>query len=231
VSRVVPAEVQAKLVEAFNLGETSTAIACAYAGIAETTLEGWLERGRAGEDGFREFADAVERAKAQAVIVNRAVMRKAAQAGHWQAAAWWLDRVMPDRASAPTPPPRTGKGSSRKAWSECAVALGHQVTEELSRAQLIALVESGPAPGPNRAALEIQIEAMATGREHRAQLQACRALADQVDAMRVYDEKVWREYRLALRDLREAVADGGTDPDADIPGELRATFRNPTDTE
>lgn len=141
----------------------------------------------------------------------------------------WMDEV--NQISRPAAPPKTGKGSSRAAWAEHATVLGHEIPADTPRARIIALIESGPPQGPNRKALEIQVEAMATGREHRALIEACRSLADRVDRARGFDDKAWREYRLALKELREAVVDGGTDPDGDIAGELRDAFRNPTNAE
>lgn len=88
-------EVQARLVEAFNLGQVSIATACAYAGIAERTYYVWMAKGREGQEPYEQFMQAIEKARADAVMINLAVIRKAAQAGHWQAAAWWLERVLP----------------------------------------------------------------------------------------------------------------------------------------
>jgi hypothetical protein len=66
----------------------------------------WLERGRkeqekidAGlpanpdEQIFMEFSNAVEKAKAEAVSRNVAIIQKSAHHGTWQAAAWWLERT------------------------------------------------------------------------------------------------------------------------------------------
>jgi hypothetical protein len=81
------------------------------AGIAESTVHAWLARGHQWinpESGGRlanvpkadlpylEFVESVEKARAEAVVFNLAVIRKAAQAGHWQAAAWYLERTRPD---------------------------------------------------------------------------------------------------------------------------------------
>lgn len=78
-----------------------------------------------------------------------------------------------------------------------------------------------PKHGPNRQALEEQIEAMATGQEHRALVEAARSLADQVDGAEFFDDKAWREYRLALTSLREAIGDGGSDSFDDLTQKLR----------
>ena len=78
----------------------------------------------------------------------------------------------------------------------------------------------------HRVALEKQIEAMATGIEHRALVESCRALADLVDSLDHFDALVWREYRLALKALGEAVTDGGSDPTDEFLVDLRASIRH-----
>lgn len=80
--------------------------ASAAAGLAKSTLYAWLERGRkeqerinAGlepdeaESEFMEFSNAVEKARAEAVARNVAIIQKSAHSGTWQAAAWWLERT------------------------------------------------------------------------------------------------------------------------------------------
>ena len=47
-------------------------------------------------EAFREFREAVERARAEAVARNVALVQKAAD-DSWQAAAWWLERSRPDQ--------------------------------------------------------------------------------------------------------------------------------------
>ena len=67
---------------------------------------------------------------------------------------------------------------------------------------------------------------MALGREHRALVQSCRGLADELDNMSSFDADVWREYRLALKALGEAVEVGG---DSDTLAEffsLRGSVRD-----
>lgn len=87
--------------------------ACAFAGVSKSAGYEWLARGRAAratqedkgdqhelpgnERLFLEFADAVEKARAGAVITNLAIIRTAAQKGSWQAAAWWLERTAPEK--------------------------------------------------------------------------------------------------------------------------------------
>lgn len=77
------------------------------AGVAVATVYNWLARGEehrdsngktpAREKPYVEFLEAVEKARADAVVANLALVRKAAQRGSWQAAAWWLERTRPDK--------------------------------------------------------------------------------------------------------------------------------------
>jgi len=72
-------------------------VAAAYAGIAETTLYKWIERGEAGEQPFKEFAESLKKARANAEVQSVALIRKAANGGTWQAAAWYLERSAHNR--------------------------------------------------------------------------------------------------------------------------------------
>lgn len=80
--------------------------ASAAAGITKPTLYSWMEKGRkeqerieaglepiAEDSNFMEFSNAVEKAKAEAVSRNVAIIQKSAHSGTWQAAAWWLERT------------------------------------------------------------------------------------------------------------------------------------------
>lgn len=66
-----------------------------YAGISEATFYSWMARGREGEPLYAEFLEAVEKAEAQSVVRNVAIIQRAAEET-WQAAAWWLERKRPD---------------------------------------------------------------------------------------------------------------------------------------
>ena len=66
-----------------------------YAGVSETTFYSWMARGREGEALYAEFLEAVEKAEAQSVVRNVAIIQRAAEET-WQAAAWWLERKRPD---------------------------------------------------------------------------------------------------------------------------------------
>ena len=66
--------------------------------------------------------------------------------------------------------------------------------------------------GSHVAALVVQVEAMATGREHRALVAVVKDLAALLDASDAFDDKLFREYRLALKDLEEVCSGDSTDP-------------------
>lgn len=50
-----------------------------------------------------------------------------------------------------------------------------------------------------------------SGAEFAALVEACRSLATRIDATARFDDKLWREYRLALAGLMGAVRDGRSD--------------------
>ena len=83
---------------------------CDFAGIARSTAYRWLERGRTEreriesgekpdpqEANYLEICNTIEKARAEAVVANVTVIQQAARSGTWQAAAWWLERTMPQQ--------------------------------------------------------------------------------------------------------------------------------------
>ena len=75
-------------------------VAAARASISEQTFYGWLKRGEAGEDPFREFLDAVLSAAGEAEKNMVDTVQDAAAGtakGDWKAGAWWLERRFPKR--------------------------------------------------------------------------------------------------------------------------------------
>ena len=91
-------EVRDRIIEALRAGNYQDA-AAAYAGIGPATFYRWMERGRAAdaEPDYREFREAVERARAEAEVRNVALVQRSAADGTWQAAAWFLERSYPSR--------------------------------------------------------------------------------------------------------------------------------------
>jgi hypothetical protein len=70
--------------------------ACAAIGLSEPTYYDWIARGKEGKTGqYVDFLNDINKAKAQAVSRNVALIQKAASGGTWQAAAWWLERTQP----------------------------------------------------------------------------------------------------------------------------------------
>lgn len=90
----------------------------------------------------------------------------------------------------------------------------------------VAVVESSgrsvPLSGSLVEALESSVAAMATGPEHTALIELCRVAAQAVDDTEFFDEKMFREYRLALNDLMGAVDfELGSELDAKLEAFLR----------
>lgn len=106
ISKLTP-ETLETIVTAIKMGNYQEH-ASALAGITVSTFHNWVDRGkkererletindaepRPEETPFVEFLEAVEKAKAEAVQRNVALIQKAASVGSWQAAAWWLERT------------------------------------------------------------------------------------------------------------------------------------------
>lgn len=137
-SKLTP-EVQARIVKALEAGCYFDA-ACEGAGIGESTGYRWLERGEAGDAGYREFREAVKRAEAVAEAGALAAIRSAYQGGTWQAAAWYLERKHPER---------WGK-SDRLKLEARAVQVEEQSTGEDAREKLLRLVGRMRPPSSER---------------------------------------------------------------------------------
>jgi len=82
-------EVVKLITDALSLG-TTVADACEYANINPDTYYEWLKR-------HPDFSDAVKRAFAAATVSLVGRIRREADEGAWQAAAWLLERRLPDR--------------------------------------------------------------------------------------------------------------------------------------
>jgi hypothetical protein len=90
---------------------TPVRIAVTTAGVSEQTFYSWINRGMAERERlklvkgakenptevvFLKFLEQVEQAKAEAVTKKVAVIAKSGNDGDWRAAAWWLERQMPE---------------------------------------------------------------------------------------------------------------------------------------
>ncbi len=96
-SKLTP-EIQAKIVEAITAGnylETSAR----YAGVGVATFYTWMSKGEGkhAKSPYKEFREAVEKARADAEVRNIALIQRTAQEGTWQAAAWFLERSHPQK--------------------------------------------------------------------------------------------------------------------------------------
>tara|TARA_R110000824_G_scaffold111857_1_gene260653 strand:+ start:1745 stop:2179 length:435 start_codon:yes stop_codon:yes gene_type:complete len=80
-----------KICDAISVGATYE-IAAGYAGIHVRTLYGWMAKGEKGEDDYLQFFQALKTSEAKGAIQNLTTIMGAAREGHWQAAAWILER-------------------------------------------------------------------------------------------------------------------------------------------
>lgn len=63
----------------------------------------------------------------------------------------WIDRV--NQTHRPDPPPKSGKGSSTKAWEKYAAELGYEIPAGAGRDAIIEIVEAGPPPEKRRSSV------------------------------------------------------------------------------
>jgi transposase-like protein len=77
-----------QLAAIFREGQTSIESACALVGISRSTYHKWMNE-------YSDFSDTIQKARAEAVQGYLQVIKDAASDGTWQAAAWWLERVLP----------------------------------------------------------------------------------------------------------------------------------------
>ena len=120
-----------KIVKAIAAGAYAI-VAAKAAGVSETTYYRWLEQGSKPDasPAFRAFWESVKEAEAAAEIANVALIRQAAQAGTWQAAAWYLERKHSDRW-----------GRTSKLQAELSGPNGDPIQVEDTRAALLALLD------------------------------------------------------------------------------------------
>lgn len=71
---------------------------CALVGVGKRTVYDWLYKGVNDKKGaYHDFAQLMEKAKAEAEAVRVGRIGQAGAAGEWTADAWWLERVNPER--------------------------------------------------------------------------------------------------------------------------------------
>ena len=74
--------------------------ACSVVGISTTTFYRWMQVGEQDSDGrtpFQDFHSVIKKALSRGETNYVNVIKKAAESGTWQAAAWMLERKFPDR--------------------------------------------------------------------------------------------------------------------------------------
>ena len=97
-SKLTP-EIRQRIVQAISIG-THRQDAAEYAGIDAATLRRWMTRGLEETDGpYAEFRTAIVEAEARAKITAMGCITKAARAGDWKAASWWLQKKYPHQFS------------------------------------------------------------------------------------------------------------------------------------
>jgi hypothetical protein len=93
-SRLTP-EVEARILNAIRCGAPNK-VACAAAGIHQDTLYGWLEKAKEQpESEYAAFSEKLTRAREEGITARLAIVMKAAKMD-WRAAAWLLERDLPD---------------------------------------------------------------------------------------------------------------------------------------
>lgn len=70
-------------------------MACNFAGISYQTFRNWMMGGEKGTGKYADLYQAVKQAEGRAAVGWLAKIEKAANEGHWQAAAWKLERRYP----------------------------------------------------------------------------------------------------------------------------------------
>lgn len=92
-SKLTP-EVQEMIVKALGVGATHEQ-AFGVVGISHECFYNWLRLGETGRQPYSDFSEAVKKAEYQASVGWLALIEHAARQGHWQAAAWKLERRYP----------------------------------------------------------------------------------------------------------------------------------------
>lgn len=94
-------EAQAMIAAVRNGSDLETA--CHYAGLSVNEIYKTLELGKSLENDKSKantypvlLWQELKKARANAVVRNVAHIQKAAQDGDWKAAAWWLEKALPD---------------------------------------------------------------------------------------------------------------------------------------
>jgi len=96
-SKLTP-DTEARILNGIRCGAPNK-VACMAAGIAEDTLYGWLEKARERPDSdYARFSERLTRARQEGITARLALIQKAA-VKDWRAAAWLLERDLPEAFS------------------------------------------------------------------------------------------------------------------------------------
>lgn len=100
-----------KLMLAIRSG-TDLETSCQYAGLQVQDVYRDLERGKSeaesisngndkkkSESAYLDLWEGLKTARADSIVRNIAAVQNAASGGAWQAAAWWLERAVPEQYS------------------------------------------------------------------------------------------------------------------------------------
>jgi len=89
-------ETHKKIVQAIQLGATYE-LAASYGGVTYESFNNWMKAGADAKSGiFFTFFQDIKEAQGKAVVGWLAKIEQAANDGHWQAAAWKLERRHPE---------------------------------------------------------------------------------------------------------------------------------------
>lgn len=97
-------------------GGSDLETACHFAGLSSQQMLKWLEVGKneaerlangfsatAGLEAYVSLWEDLKKARADAIVRNVTLVQRAASDGNWQAAAWWLERTVPETYSKRAP--------------------------------------------------------------------------------------------------------------------------------
>lgn len=88
-------EARERILQALRTTTTTIERAAHFAGVPLSTFHNWCAKGREQKSGeYRDFLEAVEKARATRVVTFEAQIAKAGQKD-WKAVAWLLERSMP----------------------------------------------------------------------------------------------------------------------------------------
>jgi hypothetical protein len=94
-SKLTP-DTQALILNAVRCGAPNK-VACAAAGVAADTMNGWLQKAKnpSSPKEYARFSESLARARQEGIAARLGIIHKAAKID-WRAAAWLLERDMPD---------------------------------------------------------------------------------------------------------------------------------------